>query len=128
MSVWSKIIELATNDFDIIGRNDSHRISDFPTYAVFDLEVGMEDYKIHDIGAIRHDEAIFHKASKRDFFGFIKNVDFLCGHNIINHDVKYLFGEGNCRWQLVDTLYLSPLLFPESPYHKLVKDDKLIVE
>mgnify|MGYP003302578304 CR=1 FL=1 len=76
MSIWSKIIELATNDFDIIGRNDSHRISDFPTYAVFDLEVGMEDYKIHDIGAIRHDGAIFHKASKRDFLGFIKNVDF----------------------------------------------------
>ncbi len=129
MSIWSKIIELATtNDFDIIGRNDSYRISDFPTYAVFDLEVGMEDSKIHDIGAIRHDGAIFHKASKKDFLSFIKNIDFLCGHNIINHDVKYLFGEGNCRWQLVDTLYLSPLLFPESPYHKLVKDDKLIVD
>ena len=30
--------------------------------------------------------------------------------------------------QLVDTLYISPLLFPERPYHKLLKDEKLIVD
>ena len=29
---------------------------------------------------------------------------------------------------MVDTLFLSPLLFPERPYHKLLKDDKLISE
>ena len=29
---------------------------------------------------------------------------------------------------MVDTLYVSPLLFPERPYHKLVKDDKLLSE
>src|SRR5690606_33253316 len=28
----------------------------------------------------------------------------------------------------IDTLHLSPLLFPAKPYHKLVKDDKLNVE
>ena len=27
---------------------------------------------------------------------------------------------------MIDTLYLSPLLFPEKPYHKLLKDDKII--
>ena len=26
---------------------------------------------------------------------------------------------------VIDTLYLSPLLFPTKPYHKLLKDDKL---
>lgn len=28
----------------------------------------------------------------------------------------------------IDTLYLSPLLFPKRPYHSLVKDDKLQIE
>ena len=38
-------------------------------------------------------------------------MDYLCGHNIINHDAKYLFGQESCKWALVDTLYMSPLLF-----------------
>lgn len=58
----------------------------------------------------------------------MKDVNFVCGHNIINHDAKYLFGEGVCRYLLVDTLFLSPLLFPERPYHHLLKDDKLLSE
>ncbi|MGM9778448.1 MAG: RecQ family ATP-dependent DNA helicase, partial [Prevotella sp.] len=58
----------------------------------------------------------------------MKDVDFICGHNIIHHDAKYLFGEKTERWMLVDTLYVSPLLFPEHPYHRLLKDDKLISE
>jgi ATP-dependent DNA helicase RecQ len=28
-------------------------------------------------------------------------------------------------FQFIDTLFLSALLFPEKPYHRLVKDDKL---
>lgn len=30
------------------------------------------------------------------------------------------------HWHLVDTLYMSPILFPERPYHRLLKDDKLM--
>jgi len=30
--------------------------------------------------------------------------------------------------RFIDTLYLSPLLFPKKPYHKLVKDDKLTTD
>ena len=97
-----------------------------PRYAIVDVEVGIKDHKIHDIGALRDDGAVFHKASKDELFDFLREMDYLCGHNIIHHDAKYLFGEDSCRWHLVDTLYLSPLLFPERPYHKLVKDDKLV--
>ncbi len=93
-----------------------------------DLEVGMLDHKIHDIGALRHDGAVYHHASRDGLLQFIDEVDFLCGHNIVHHDAAYLFGEKSSRWHLVDTLYLSPLLFPERPYHKLVKDDKLLVD
>ena len=59
---------------------------------------------------------------------FLNDINYICGHNIIHHDAKYLFANDTCHWILVDTLYISPLLFPERPYHRLVKDDKLICE
>lgn len=95
-------------------------------YAVVDVEVGLTDHRIHDIGALRYDGAIFHKASKEELTSFLNRVEYLCGHNIIHHDARYLFADQPLPWRLVDTLYLSPLLFPERPYHHLVKDDKLV--
>ena len=99
-----------------------------PSYTVIDIEVGIKDQKIHDIGALRHDGATFHNASKEELFTFIGKTEYICGHNIIHHDAKYLFTDDICRHPLVDTLYVSPLLFPERPYHRLVKDDKLVSE
>lgn len=130
MSIWSKIREFmdVDNKSGILNKEESYKSYDSSRYAIIDVEVGLKDYKIHDIGALRYDNAIFHNASKKEFYDFINNVDYLCGHNIIHHDIKYLFGSEQHRWQLVDTLYMSPLLFPECPYHKLVKDDKLINE
>ena len=95
-------------------------------YAVVDVEIGLSDQRIHDIGALRYDRAIFHKASKENLLPFLDHVEYLCGHNIIHHDAKYLFEDRQIPWRLVDTLYISPLLFPERPYHRLVKDDKLV--
>ena len=86
-------------------------------WAIVDVEVGMSDHRIHDIGALRYDGAIYHGCKKDELMDFLRDVDYLCGHNIINHDAKYLFGDNPCRWKLVDTLYMSPLLFPERPYH-----------
>ena len=97
-------------------------------WVIVDVEVSLNDRKIHDIGALRYDGAVYHGCSKEEFESFIHDMDYICGHNIIHHDAKYLFTEGKCRIPLVDTLYLSPLLFPERPYHRLVKDDKLISE
>lgn len=95
-------------------------------YAFVDAEVGVRDHKVHDIGALRYDNAQFHDSSQNGLFRFLNGVDFVCGHNIIHHDSKYLFEDRKTQWLLVDTLYLSPLLFPERPYHRLVKDDKLL--
>ena len=95
-------------------------------WAIVDVEVSMSDHKIHDIGALRYDGAIYHGCKKEELENFLHDVDYLCGHNIINHDAKYLFDNEPCKWVLVDTLYMSPLLFPERPYHRLLKDDKLI--
>lgn len=108
--------------WDIFTKNKTSR------YAIVDVEVGLKDHKIHDIGALRQDGATFHKASKEELFDFLRDADYLCGHNVIHHDAKYLFPDKACRWTLVDTLYVSPLLFPERPYHRLVKDDKLVCD
>ena len=98
--------------------------------AFFDLEVNPETPKILDIGCIRSDEATFHKNNISEFFHFISDSHFLCGHNIIAHDLKYLkkYKENIFEANVIDTLLLSPLLFPQNPYHKLLKDDKLQTE
>lgn len=99
---------------------------DASRYAFIDVEVGLNDHRIHDIGALRSDGAIFHSANRSELLVFLKDVDFVCGHNIVHHDAKYLFGDVAHQWMLVDTLYVSPLLFPQRPYHRLLKDDKLV--
>ena len=93
----------------------------------FDTEVGLQDEKIHDIGAVSQKGATFHSSSVTDFLSFIQQHTFLCGHNVIHHDMKYLEQAAGrpLNHFVIDTLYLSPLLFPKQPYHALLKDDKL---
>ena len=130
MSIWGKLFgtENVENKNKIIGNKTNSAPCSAPHYAIVDVEVGLKDHKIHDIGALKHDDTTFHKTSKEELFVFLNDVDYICGHNIIHHDANYLFTDKKCRWILVDTLYVSPLLFPERPYHRLVKDDKLISE
>ena len=94
-----------------------------------DAEIDPKKSKIVDIGAIKQSGSSFHKASLGDFVYFLKGDDFVCGHNILNHDIKYLgkslSDAGIQPTNIIDTLYLSPLLFPTKPYHALLKDDKL---
>lgn len=124
MSFGSKFIET------IGGENHSQEevSNDASRYAFVDVEVGLKDKRIHDIGILRWDGAKYHSADKRAAISFLEDVDFVCGHNVIHHDMKYLLGDETQRWTLVDTLYMSPLLFPERPYHHLLKDDKLMNE
>ena len=91
-----------------------------------DTEVSLQTKKVADYGAVREDGAVLHSRSKADFDAFVSMCDTVCGHNIINHDLKYTSLRGNPT--IVDTLFLSPLLFPKRPYHHLVKDDKLQVD
>ena len=61
---------------------------------------------------------------------FAAGADFLLGHNLLQHDLPV------CRAlqpalaflqkPVVDTLFLSPLAFPENPYHRLVKNYRLV--
>ena len=130
MSIWGKLFgpEKDENKNKLFGNITNSAPCCAPHYAIVDVEVGLKDHNIHDIGALKHDDTTFHKTSKEELFIFLNDVDYICGHNIIHHDANYLFTDQKCRWTLVDTLYVSPLLFPERPYHRLVKDDKLISE
>ena len=128
MSIWDKIKSIGNNKIEQDSNNSDRESLNFSNYVFVDVEVGINSKKIHDIGAVRYDNAIYHSASIDGLFDFIQNIKYICGHNIINHDIKYLFGDKKITHILVDTLYISPLLFPERPYHKLVKDDKLITD
>ena len=112
----------------------------------FDCEFAKADQRLYDAGAISTDGAVFHGAEVSKFRDFLERADILCGHNILAHDLKLLkslfssslsslfqkilvkpFGHKKTPLK-IDTLYLSALLFPKKPYHRLVKDEKLITE
>jgi ATP-dependent DNA helicase RecQ len=99
------------------------------TIAFIDIEVEPLSRKILDIGSVKNDGSSFHKTSVAEFIKFLNGTQFICGHNIFNHDIKYigkaLTDAGVNSANIIDTLFLSPLLFPTKPYHALLKDDKL---
>jgi ATP-dependent DNA helicase RecQ len=115
--------------FNILLLNNS--LSD-SSIVFIDTEVSVNRERICDIGAHKPEGSNFHSGSIQSFLNFISDAKYLCGHNIINHDLIYLKKEIGREplnpEYVIDTLFLSPLLFPEKPYHHLIKDDKLIPE
>ncbi|PIF01182.1 MAG: ATP-binding protein [Maribacter sp.] len=96
-----------------------------------DTEVDVKGKKILDIGGITENGLSLHSNSISELLRFIHQKEYICGHNIIKHDLPYLERATNknfSRIKSIDTLYLSPLLFPIKPYHALLKDDKLQTE
>ncbi|MBO9482684.1 hypothetical protein [Salinisphaera sp. G21_0] len=61
---------------------------------------------------------------------FCQPCRFVLGHNLIGHDLPVLQslqpGLQLLSKPVIDTLFLSPLAFPRNPYHRLVKDYKLV--
>lgn len=92
-----------------------------------DSEIGVKSHEISDIGCITSDNLKFHFDDKDTLLKVSKDYNFICGHNFIHHDLKYLskYIADSSKKKYIDTLYLSALLFPKRPYHKLLKDDKL---
>ncbi|MDO6803050.1 RecQ family ATP-dependent DNA helicase [Wenyingzhuangia sp. 1_MG-2023] len=93
-----------------------------------DLETTPQG-KIKDVGAIFKGEELHEKQlTKLEFW--IKQAEYICGHNIVAHDIPLLkscLGEDvfNNK-KIVDTLLWSPILFSDNPYHKLVKGYKIV--
>ena len=88
--------------------------------AFIDTEVSLEKQEILDIGGIKDNGNTFHSNSTSEFISFMDGTRFICGHNILNHDLKYLqktlASKGMYELNVIDTLFLSPLLFPSRPY------------
>ncbi|MBE99152.1 hypothetical protein [Flavobacterium coralii] len=88
-----------------------------------DAEIEPSKSKIFDIGAIKSDGNHFHKPSLPDFTRFLSGSENVCGRYILNHDIKYvgkhLMMLALILQNVIDTLYLSPLLFSIKPYHAL---------
>ncbi len=65
-----------------------------------------------------------------EFAAFGVDAEFIAGHNILSHDLPRLREKDATLAILykpvVDTLYLSPLAFPENPYHRLVKNYQIV--
>jgi ATP-dependent DNA helicase RecQ len=97
--------------------------------AFIDTEIEPKSRMILDIGCVKGDGNSFHSNSIPDLTKFLNGTEFICGHNILNHDLKYIqkavTDAGITSVNVIDTLFLSPLLFPSKPYHALLKDDKL---
>lgn len=96
-----------------------------------DTEVNSR-WKIKEIGAVDISwNIIFHSNHNiKDFYEIAQHYDVIVGHNILNHDLEFIaqtaeIDSGILKKQVIDTLWLSSLIFFENPYHHLIKDYKL---
>jgi ATP-dependent DNA helicase RecQ len=101
-----------------------------------DIETSRQDkLNLREIGAYRPDTEVRLRLSAKspDLVGKLDNVTegatFVLGHNVIAFDqpaLALLHPDLTLhKLPLVDTLELSPIAFPQNPYHRLVKDYKL---
>ncbi|MGN0682562.1 MAG: RecQ family ATP-dependent DNA helicase, partial [Oscillospiraceae bacterium] len=81
--------------------------------------------EISDLGAVKPNGETLHTSLQGTFSKFVSGNEFVCGHNIFEHDLKYINHLILGDYKVIDTLCLSPLLFPTRPYHHLLKDYKL---
>lgn len=113
-----------------------------PKCLIFDLETVPahegEAERIIKIGALRPDTGEhFETATNKQLGAGLARLEqmadgasFVLGHNIVAHDLTVLCAAAPdaalLRLPAIDTLLLSPLAFPQNPYHRLIKDYKLI--
>ena len=56
----------------------------------FDIEINSGAEQIFDIGALAENGEVFHLNSLKNFNKFLSDTKYICGHNIIKHDLDYL--------------------------------------
>lgn len=88
------------------------------------------DGRIADLGAVYENGAEFHSSSAEAFSYFIADAEFICGHNVVHHDMKYILPalKNPVFAGYIDTLYLSPKLLSDelnNPLNDAVKAQRL---
>jgi ATP-dependent DNA helicase RecQ len=97
--------------------------------AFFDIEVNTTTKAIESLGVLINTVKMVETSITRikEIF-FQVNPKYICGHNFIDHDKKYLsktsFNPIFKETLIIDTLFLSMILFPNKKTHKLAKPYK----
>lgn len=97
---------------------------DFSKFLFFDLEYNPEAQKVREYGYILGEERVREKNPAKLEIAAEK-ANFIVAHNALQHDVpilKQYFSIDFPGIKVLDTLKLSPLVFPREPYHKLRKE------
>lgn len=112
-----------------------------PPILIIDLEIHPQTQQLLQIGALRPDAQTQYESPKLRKASDVQTAlarleemaqgaDYVMGHNIIGHDLPYLRQVAPQSvlhsLEAIDTLRLSPLAFPQNPYHRLIKNHKLI--
>ncbi|WP_198306171.1 RecQ family ATP-dependent DNA helicase [Arcobacter vandammei] len=94
-----------------------------------DIEASLTTNKIKELGAVYKNSELrtTNVVELRNFLSLCKS-DFICGHNFIDFDLKILkhtsILQDLAKYNFIDTLPLSLLLFNEKTLHSLPKDYK----
>ena len=112
-----------------------------PAILIFDLEIHHDSGELIQIGAYRSDNQHIYESpilknkkarteALKSLAEMAQGAQYLMGHNIMAHDLPYLRQNAPASPLLslpvIDTLRLSPLAFPQNPYHRLIKDYKIV--
>jgi len=109
-----------------------------PKCLCLDIETAVADvFEIHKLATWRPDTGKSINLNGSNIAASTSQLDeltdgaaFVLGHNVRRHDLPVLLklfpDLGLHALPVVDTLELSPVAFPQNPYHSLVKDYKLV--
>jgi len=107
------------------------------TALLLDLEISLQG-KVLKLGAVLGPLTLFRSGGAplatvlNELNQLGQGAACLLGHNLARHDLPVLRERAAAmpvlKLPVVDTLVLSPICFPENPYHRLVKDYKLVSE
>jgi ATP-dependent DNA helicase RecQ len=93
-----------------------------------DIETNPKSKSV-DYGAVFNGQEL-HERNTVKLEQWIKEATYICGHNIVKHDIPELKKKlGNAIFEdkkYVDTLLWSPLLFVKRPNHKLTKGYRIV--
>lgn len=97
--------------------------------AFFDIEVNVTSLKIEKLGLVLDSVKVTETSIEKIKDIFSENKPhFICGHNFIDHDSVHLsktsFNPYLQNITIIDTLFLSMLLYPNKKTHKLDKPYK----
>ena len=129
------------------GGKSAHAPTDLPAALPLDLKTYLSksliiDFEATPDGEVFHIGAVFNGLVFNELnisnpapvlqrlSRFAQGAIFVLGHNIIKHDLALAKAHcpdaGILSLIPIDTLVLSPLAFPENPYHRLIKGYKLL--